>query len=106
MSLSRKRAPTKPKATQPVTSAVSQIVPATISQVPRDNGTTHLAAPPQTPADIPEELVAARAYELWQQRGCPTGQDGAEDWYAAREQLEQERLNWAAPDASDKQRGV
>ena len=106
MSLSRKRAPAKPKAIQPASSAVSQVVPAQISPVPRDNGTSHTAALPQTSADIPEELIAARAYELWQQRGCPSGQDGAEDWYAARDQLEQERMSWAAPSSSDKTRGV
>ena len=106
MSLSRKRVTAKPKDIQPASSAVSQVVPAQISPVPRDNGATHTATPPQTPADIPDELIAARAYELWQQRGCPMGQDGAEDWHAAREQLEQERLSWAAPRASDKQRGV
>ena len=109
MSLSRKRAPAKPKATP--AAADIQPVPATtpaISAVPRerDKGPTHTATPPQTPSDIPEELIAARAYEIWQQRGCPMGQDSAEDWHAARTQLEQERLNWAAPSESDKQRGI
>lgn len=106
MSLSRKRAQAKPKAVQPSSSAVSQVVPAQLSPVPRDNGTPHIAAPPQTPADIPEELIAARAYEIWMQRGCPMGQDGAEDWYSAREQLEQERQSWVAPTSSDRTRGI
>ena len=60
-----------------------------------------------TPSDLPEELIAARAYEKWQLRGCPMGQEGSDqDWYAAREELEAERLNWAAPQASDARRGV
>ena len=58
------------------------------------------------PSDLPEELIAARAYEKWQLRGCPMGQDGsAQDWYAARAELEAERLNWAAPQAGDAERG-
>ena len=110
MSLSRKRAADKTKATPPAQKADVQPVPATvspISAVPRDNGTPHTATPPQTAGDIPEELISARAYEIWQQRGCPMGHESAEeDWFAARNQLEQEQLNWAAPRASDKQRGV
>lgn len=58
------------------------------------------------PSDLPHELIAARAYEKWQLRGCPMGSDGSEqDWYAARAELEAERLNWAAPQAGDAQRG-
>lgn len=110
MSLSRKRAPAKSKPTsQPAPSnAQPPAAPVPISAVPRerDNGTSHTATPPQTPADIPEELIAARAYEIWQQRGCPMGQTSDEDWYAARTELEQERLNWATPRESDKHRGV
>lgn len=37
--------------------------------------------------DIPAELIAARAYELWLQRGCPLGED-KQDWFAARAELE------------------
>lgn len=59
------------------------------------------------PSDLPYELVAARAYEKWQLRGCPMGQEGSDqDWYAARAELEAERLNWAAPQAGDEQRGT
>lgn len=59
------------------------------------------------PSDLPEELIAARAYEKWRLRGCPMGQEGSEqDWYAARAELEAERLGWAAPQADDAQRGV
>jgi hypothetical protein len=54
-------------------------------------------------ADIPDELIAARAYEIWRRRGCPMGQDSSSaDWFAARQELEQERLGWAAPRQDDK----
>lgn len=54
------------------------------------------------PAGIPDELIAARAYELWQRRGCPMGHAGEQDWHAARSELEQERLGWAAPEPEDR----
>ena len=57
---------------------------------------------PTTPDAIPDELIAARAYEKWQRRGCPVGQDGERDWFAARSELEQERLGWAAPTEDDR----
>ena len=106
MSLSRKRAQAKTKPSTPAPAAVPAVVPRALSQAQPDNRTTHIATPPQTASDIPEELVASRAYEIWQQGGCPMRTDGAEDWYAARNQLEQERLSWASPTHSDKQRGV
>ena len=37
-------------------------------------------------ADGVESLVRARAYELWQARGCPIG-SGEEDWFRAEEEL-------------------
>jgi Protein of unknown function (DUF2934) len=61
--------------------------------------------PDQTPApasDLPEELIAQRAYELWKRRGCPMGQDSERDWYAARAELEQERLGWTQPQPADR----
>jgi hypothetical protein len=59
-----------------------------------------------SPADLPEELIANRAYEKWQLRGCPMGQDGSQDWYEAREELISERLNWAAPREDDAERST
>lgn len=41
------------------------------------------ASAPQ-PAD--ETTIAARAYALWQERGCPVGSD-QEDWFRAEEEL-------------------
>lgn len=42
----------------------------------------------QTDIEIEDALIAARAYEKWQQRGCPLG-ESEEDWFAARAELEQ-----------------
>ena len=36
---------------------------------------------------ISDEAIAARAYEIWEARGCPEG-DGADHWAAARAELE------------------
>ncbi len=41
---------------------------------------------------VTEETIAQRAYEIWQQRGCPVG-DGADDWQAARDQLQAEHFS-------------
>jgi hypothetical protein len=72
--------------------------PQPVREVPRPQAVNPVAN------DIPDELVAARAYEIWQRRGCPMGQDSSHDWHAAREELEQERLGWAAPRQDDKER--
>jgi hypothetical protein len=65
----------------------------------------HTPEPTPTVAnDLPEELIAERAYELWKRRGCPMGQDSDRDWYAARAELEQERLGWTQPQAADRDR--
>ena len=68
----------------------------------------HEVISPATPrsSDLPDELIAMRAYEKWQRRGCPMGQDAAQDWYAARSELEQERLGWAVPATDDRDRSL
>jgi hypothetical protein len=38
--------------------------------------------------------VAARAYQLWQERGCPIGSD-QEDWFRAEAQLKSSRCSTA-----------
>ena len=40
-------------------------------------------------ADHMKESIAARAYELWQEEGCPEGRD-IEFWYQAEQQLKAE----------------
>ncbi len=47
---------------------------------------------------ISSDAIASRAYELWQDRGCPSG-DGANDWQAAKDQL-------AAEAQSSRGRGI
>jgi hypothetical protein len=85
----RKSAPpaSAPRATVPQTTSPQAVAP---------------PASPASPEDIPDELIAARAYEKWQRRGSPAGQDGSHDWHAARVELEQERLGWAAPTEDDR----
>ena len=40
---------------------------------------------------VQEPAIAARAYELWQERGCPNGSD-QEDWFRAEQELKGRRL--------------
>lgn len=105
MRLSKKRSPSRashpPEPRQSGPEATTQHV-RSVPNEPEQPGTRR-AAPF---ADLPEELIAARAYEKWKQRGSPMGQDSALDWHAARAELEEERLNWAAPEPSDRERGT
>jgi len=39
-----------------------------------------------TEREVPQEAIARRAYELWEARGCPSG-DGTEDWERAVAEL-------------------
>ena len=34
-------------------------------------------------SEVDEAAIAARAYECWQERGCPVGSD-QEDWFRGR----------------------
>ena len=40
----------------------------------------------ETTEPITDDTISIRAYQLWQDRGCPEC-DGAEDWQAAHQQL-------------------
>jgi hypothetical protein len=44
-----------------------------------------------TESVISQEAIARRAYEIWQERGCPPG-DGQENWQAAEAELMQSRV--------------
>jgi hypothetical protein len=44
-----------------------------------------------TESVISQEAIARRAYEIWQERGCPPG-DGHENWQAAEAELMQSRV--------------
>ena len=105
MRLSKKRSPTRASHPPEPRQAGPQPTPQPVRSVP--NQPAQSSTPRVAPfADLPEELIAARAYEKWRQRGSPMGQDSARDWFAARSELEEERLNWAAPDPSDRDRGT
>jgi hypothetical protein len=39
-----------------------------------------------TKSKVSQDDIARRAYEIWQERGCPPG-DGSEDWQAAEAEL-------------------
>ena len=43
-----------------------------------------------TQCDVPQDEIARRAYEIWQNRGCPAG-DGSQDWRAAEAELVEAR---------------
>ena len=55
-----------------------------------------------SPIAIPDDLIAARAYEIWQRRGCPMGHESEQDWHAARAELEREQLGWTQPEPADR----
>ena len=40
-------------------------------------------------AAIDDQMIAARAYTIWQARGCPQGQEQA-NWHEAEQQLREE----------------
>jgi hypothetical protein len=83
-------------------SSVPSPEPSPISQV---REVRHAPEPTPAPAnDLPDELIAQRAYELWKRRGCPMGQDSERDWYAARAELEQERLGVTQAQPADRNR--
>jgi Protein of unknown function (DUF2934) len=44
---------------------------------------------------VTESTIAARAYDKWVARGCPSS-DGLEDWFAAQTELERESSKSAA----------
>jgi hypothetical protein len=59
---------------------------------------THAAITEHPP--ITDEQIAQRAYELWEARGCPSG-DGTEDWEAARAELMAQRVAVIAGNAPE-----
>jgi hypothetical protein len=42
-----------------------------------------------------EDAIAARAYECWQERGCPIGSD-QEDWFKAENEVKGQKAPAAA----------
>lgn len=62
------------------------------------------ASPTQAGIAIPDDLIAARAYEIWQRRGCPMGHESEQDWHAARAELEREQLGWTQAEPADREK--
>jgi hypothetical protein len=52
-------------------------------------------AAPASQREITSELIAARAYNLWEQQGRPHGRDVA-NWLLAESQLKQETQSFGA----------
>jgi hypothetical protein len=46
--------------------------------------------------EVAQEAIARRAYELWQDRGCPHG-DGTEDWERAVAEITSSRGRNGSP---------
>jgi len=58
------------------------------TQTPKTKSTpaaTSEAGSPITSAGLPPELIAARAYKIWQQQGCPEGREEQHWWQAEQE---------------------
>jgi hypothetical protein len=101
------RAPAAPPKRVSETNVAPYVEPAASSRGPaKPESSTAAASRHETwvPVELPDELIAARAYELWQRRGCPMGHSSEEDWHAARAELERERLSFttAQPEDRDK----
>jgi len=43
----------------------------------------------QVPSDITDEMISKRAYQIWQEEGCPHGRSG-EHWSRAEFELKQQ----------------
>jgi hypothetical protein len=57
---------------------------------PRKTVTTDPVVQPDPAGTSDQSEIAARAYECWQERGCPVGSD-QEDWFRAEEELKKRR---------------
>ncbi len=58
----------------------------TQAPMPQQRAGKSTASAPPTAAAVPSEKIAARAYEIWQQSGCPDGKQ-EEHWYRAEREL-------------------
>ncbi|MEY4582569.1 MAG: hypothetical protein RL701_7272 [Pseudomonadota bacterium] len=93
MHFPKRRSGPKPKSKPNVSElAAAPAAPARRADVVFNPAGREVEPPTPQSRDLPEELIAARAYEIWQSRGCPMGQDSVSDWLAARTQLERERV--------------
>lgn len=77
-----------PSQTAPVkkTTAASKKSPATKSLVKTAAGTAHQAEKSVTNSGVQAEEIAARAYKIWQQQGCPEGRE-QQHWSQAEQEI-------------------
>ena len=88
-------APTPAAVTTPAAKAPAAPVPARVTA-----GTTPAPKAPATTAPAPRrevtsEIIAARAYTIWEQKGRPQGND-LENWLLAESQLKREIQSFTA----------
>lgn len=50
------------------------------------SGPVEESVPPRIEETVDANQIAALAYQLWQERGCPSGSD-QEDWFRAEQEL-------------------
>lgn len=81
MATFRKTQTAKNSPTEKTAPAKPAPAPAKVQAVP-----TQPTAAPISGASLSHERIAARAYEIWQASGCPTGHD-REDWLQAEREL-------------------
>jgi hypothetical protein len=75
---------------------ISQAAPAPAATVAATEAKPVPAAPRAAlqsapPCEITSDLIAARAYDIWEQQGRPAGREKA-NWLLAESQLKEERL--------------
>lgn len=86
----------KSKTTKSTAKTSTAKVPATVEHVQSVKTTTATAAPITAPRrEITSDLIAARAYVIWEQQGRPHGRDLA-NWLLAESQLKQEIQSFTA----------
>ena len=92
-----KRIRRRPKASSPQPRSVAKVQSGASAVQPQPSPVSDPTRPETAERAIPDELIAARAYQLWQLRGSPSGEDGSGDWYAAKAELEREWRDAAPP---------
>ena len=89
----------KAPAVKAVSAKAATKAPAAVRAPKRSpKATAAMAAEPTTAAlrrEITSDLIAARAYIIWEQQGCPQGHDVA-NWLLAENQLKQEIQSFTA----------
>lgn len=59
----------------------------TLKTDPTKAGSSNADVQPGRSEEIEAAVIAVRAYEFWQERGCPIGSD-EEDWFRAERELQ------------------